>query len=170
MKHNSRHIPRDDGVADIALVLQGYTISTGTGCLARIGKHYVMRGAGRRCARIPVGSLDLPALASSWLDFGKPAAAPAAKTNDDVALVLQGYTISAGGYCLARIGAHYVMRAGRSRCIRLPVAIIDAGTLAKAWAAFRGAAPRKKPAVGKPGPLNPPLNTAAAAPPAAPAP
>ena len=51
-------------------------------------------------------------------------------------MVLDGYTVSARGRCMARIGAAFVMREGADRCVRIPARNTDALVLGSMWADF----------------------------------
>jgi hypothetical protein len=51
-------------------------------------------------------------------------------------LVLDGYTVSVRGRCMARIGATFVMREGLDRCVRIPATNTDALLLGTMWADF----------------------------------
>ena len=62
----------------------------------------------------------------------------------EAALVLQGYTVSARGRCIARIGGEYVMRYAAGYCVRIPIAGVDALALGAKWAEFN------RPANAKP--------------------
>ncbi len=66
----------------------------------------------------------------------------------EIDMVVQGYTVSGRGGCLARIGGEYVMRDGARRCVRIPVTGADIGVLAARWAEFSHPATemRKMPA------------------------
>jgi hypothetical protein len=66
----------------------------------------------------------------------------------EIDMVLQGYTVTGPGGCLARIGAEYVMRDGARPCVRISVAGTATGVLAAKWAEFSHPATevRKAPA------------------------
>lgn len=51
-------------------------------------------------------------------------------------LVLDGYTVSSQGRCMARVGAEFVMRDGADHCVRVPAANTDALVLGAMWADF----------------------------------
>lgn len=64
---------------------------------------------------------------------------PGLPTEDEVrevALSLHGYTVSARGRCLARVGSQYVMRDSAGRCVRIPVENANMALLGAAWANF----------------------------------
>jgi hypothetical protein len=54
--------------------------------------------------------------------------------------VLQGYTVSTRGVCLARVVGNYVTRDGLRRCVRFLVDTVDPAALGAAWVAFSSAA------------------------------
>jgi hypothetical protein len=152
MHHLPASIPSDDDMKEAALVLQGYTVSTRGRCMTRIGAEYVMRDGAHHCVRIPVATSDAAMLGAEWAEFHRPVSVmegtpvtreatwSGAVTPKDVALVLQGYAVSARGVCLARVAGNYVTRDGLRRCIRFLVDTVDPVTLGAAWAAFSGAA------------------------------
>jgi len=139
------------------LVLDGYTVSSRGTCMTRIGPAFVMRDGTHRCVRVPVTTTDAMALGAMWADFNRSTSemsangnADTSATNDaawrgtaavkDAALVLDGYTATARGVCLARVVGHYVTRDGVRRYIRFLVDTVDPMKLGTAWAAFSGAA------------------------------
>jgi hypothetical protein len=152
MNYTSTRLPSDDEMREIDLVVQGYTVSSRGGCLARIDGEYVMRDSAQHCVRIPAAGADLGALGARWAEFSRPAMEIRKKpaTRDatlsgiagpaDVAIVLQGYMTSSRGACLARVVGNYVTRDGLRHCIRFLVGNVDPVTLGAAWAAFSDAA------------------------------
>jgi hypothetical protein len=120
--------------------------------MARIGADYVMRDAAGHCVRFRAATTNAATLGAAWANFSRTADAMAVTsvtretTSDgsihpkDVALVLQGYTVSATGVCLARVVGHYVTRDGQRRRIRCLIDTVDPVTLGTAWAAFSDAA------------------------------
>ena len=152
MNYISARLPSDDEMREINLVVQGYTVSARGACLARVDGAYVMRDSARHCVRIPVAGADLGVLGARWAEFSRPAIEirKTPVTRDatlsgiagprDVAIVLQGYTTSSRGVCLARVVGNYVTRDGLRHCIRFLVGNVDPVTLGAAWAAFSDAA------------------------------
>ena len=143
--------PSEEDAGEVALVTVGYTVSSRGRCITRIGAEYVMRDASEHCVRSPVATTDVAALGVMWANFGPPADATerAHVARDvtrngpvhakEVALELQGYTVSTRGICLARVVGNYVTRDGLRRCIRFLVDTVDPTTLSAAWTVFSGA-------------------------------
>jgi hypothetical protein len=157
MNHSPASLPREDAMKEADLVLDGYTVSSRGTCMTRIGPAFVMRDGTHRCVRVPVTTTDAMALGAMWADFNRSTSemsangnADTSATNDaawrgtaavkDAALVLDGYTATARGVCLARVVGHYVTRDGVRRYIRFLVDTVDPMKLGTAWAAFSGAA------------------------------
>ena len=160
--HGLARTPSDEEMGEIALVAAGYTVSRRRRCITRIGAEYVMRDAHGNCVRVPVASADAARLGGVWANFCHPVnEVPANETqatgmydaqdahdatlsgpvqSRDVSLVLQGYTVSTRGVCLARVVGNYVTRDGLRRCIRFLVDTVDPAALGAAWVAFGGAA------------------------------
>jgi hypothetical protein len=120
--------------------------------MAAIGKNYVMRDAARHCIRLPIATTDTAMLGAAWADFTRTADATGLTSitdeaasgglicAKDVGLVLQGYTVTAAGVCLARVVGNYVTRDGHRRRIRCLTETVDPVKLGAAWAAFSDAA------------------------------
>jgi hypothetical protein len=152
MNHGAARAPSDEEMGEIALVAAGYTVSCRRRCITRIGANYVMRDASGHCVRIPVATIDPVSLGGVWANFGhsanemedtqvvRDATWSGPVQPKDVALVLQGYTVSTRGVCLARVVGNYVTRDGLRRCVRFLVDTVDPAALGAAWVAFSSAA------------------------------
>jgi hypothetical protein len=163
MNHSPASLPWEDAMKEADLVLDGYTVSSRGTCMTRIGPAFGMRDDTDRCVLVPVATTDAMAFGAMWADFNRTTSemsangkADTSATNNaawrgtaavkDAALVLDGYTTSARGVCLARVVGHYVTRDGVCRYIRFLVDTVDPTKLGTAWAAFGGAAGWVRPA------------------------
>jgi hypothetical protein len=152
MSDNPASHPSDDDMREATLVHQGLTVSSRGSCMTRIGKNYVLRDADLHCVRLPVATTDTMMLGAAWADFSRTADATGVTSitdaatwsgsicPKDVGLVLQGYTVTAPGVCLARVVGNYVTRDGHRRRIRCLTDTVDPVALGAAWAAFSDAA------------------------------
>jgi hypothetical protein len=148
MNRGPASLPTDEELQEVALSLQGYTVSARGMCLTRIGAEYVMRDGARRCVRVPVGKVDQELLGTTWSQFGRPDSqrrhvSAADKVTWDgtvsphhVAIVLQGFAGGTRGLCLVRVAGNYVTHDGQRHSVSLLVDTVDPVALDAAWAAF----------------------------------
>lgn len=66
----------------------------------------------------------------------RPTALPRDDAMREADLVLEGYTVTARGKCMARIGPEVVMRDGAHRCVRVPAVTTNAIALGTLWMDF----------------------------------